>query len=136
MNKQKIKSQMWLALKQLAELDALGPVVLSAGGALVMHGLREETEDLDLEVSQEVWDELTQGHGCAVDTSKGVDIIHLCKGVDLQLYDECRGNGILIIEGILCQDLFAVLALKQRLNREKDQADIAKIQACLDGEEV
>lgn len=136
MNKQKIKSQMWLALKQLAELDALGPVVLSAGGALVMHGLRDETEDLDLEVTQEVWDELTQGHGYAVNASKGVDIIHLCKGVDLHLYDESHGNDILIIEGILCQDLFAVLALKQRLNREKDQADIAKIQAHLDGEEA
>ena len=130
MNKQQVKMAYACALSRLEELGAGGPAILGAGGSLVMHGLREETSDLDLEIAEEAWDALV-AQGAEIREDYGVKIIALNGHTDLHELTQESAKGCCIVEGVLVQNLHAVLRLKQRLDRPKDQADIAKIIAHL-----
>jgi hypothetical protein len=49
--------------------------VLSAGGALLMLGLRKETEDLDLDIPAELYDRLKRKGAKVVTTSRGEHLV-------------------------------------------------------------
>lgn len=99
---------------------------LVAGGAMVLYGLREETGDIDLGCRSELADELER-QGCPVThMSDGTRKIQFEAGIELfenWLYDRVE-----YVEGIPVISLRGLLAMKRALGREKDQADIKRME--------
>ena len=127
-------TRMVMNRKQLvARLKGLGlpkgGYVLVAGGAMVMHGLRAETADLDIIVSPEVFEALGRMHGF-IEAKPGkprfVDL-----GSDVELSDNFDNafpadslSHAIEIDGVRVQPLEDILGFKEKLNRPKDQHDI------------
>ena len=100
-----------------------------SGGALVIHGLREQTNDLDIDI-----------------TAKGLEILR--KNFNIELINEEKKqykvtdeiecflvekleSDIVYIDNYPCESLISVYKLKKRMNREKDRADILAIEKYL-----
>lgn len=113
-------------------LDTKDTVVVM-GGALLLHGLREETHDIDINVSQETYQSLLD-RGYKTDlNSIGRDRILVMNGEnEIEIFDD----GIDEVEyeeidGVYVQTLESILNWKKILNREKDQKDIEVITSIL-----
>lgn len=102
---------------------------LVAGGAMVLYGLRETTADLDLGCTTSLADELER-RGCPTfrmeDGTRRISLNDQCELFENWLYDRVE-----MIEGVPVISLQGLLTMKKRLGREKDRADIEKIQLAL-----
>ena len=102
---------------------------VTAGGALVFHGLREATADIDMGCEASLADELeTAGH-VPERSPEGNRRFHLAGNIDIS-ENWARGT-VEQKEGIPVVSLADVLLLKRQLNRPKDREDIAAIEAAL-----
>ena len=99
--------------------------MILSGGSLLLRGLRDETADIDLSISLRLADKLDLEHiekdevGCFVPFE------------DVQLKADMDSRSFEEIDGFRCQTLQDILALKRRLMRPKDIADIQKIEGFL-----
>ena len=101
---------------------------INAGGAMVLHGLREETHDLD------IW--CTKKLGDALALRCDVQVLPDCTrrfvpAPDVEIYENMLPGETVFLNGIPVAPLEDVLALKQQLNREKDRRDIAVLEAAI-----
>jgi hypothetical protein len=111
---------------------------VSHGGTMLLLGLRTETSDIDLTVSQPIWDDLiAKGYPVkiipATETYPEVRIIEATENIDVHLVDselDLLGK-LALVDGIWYRDAQATLEDKLKLNREKDQADIAALRQVL-----
>ncbi len=120
--------------KEYIERHDLPPesCILMAGAACVMHGLRDETNDADMTVPHRF-------HGRMAATGKFETFTHasgfnLKDGLmDIGSIDHVFQNERPAVceDGVYYQDLQSVLHMKLRLNRFKDQADIAAIRKAI-----
>ena len=105
-------------------------VVVGFGGAMLMWGLREETGDLDLGVSVEVFERIVSEKKLVVKELVG----SVCKC--LAKWDGCVDihpvsvDGV-VVDGVLVDSLEKILEGKLLLNREKDQKDIVRLKELL-----
>lgn len=92
--------------------------VILAGGAMLMHGLRKETADINIAVSEQLAEELHLKR--IKPTEYGVykyrDGLEISIGINDIDYEEYEEH--------LVQTMSSVLRAKHRLNRPKDQKDI------------
>ena len=110
-------------LRRFAELP-LDPerCWLTAGAALVLHGLRTETRDLDIGCTSSLADELERAGYPAERDSDGSRRFALAPDADLS---ENFGQGFTQrMDGVNVVSLYDILLLKRKLGREKDRADI------------
>ena len=102
---------------------------LTAGGAMVLYGLREATRDIDIGCEPSLAAELEAAGFPVEEKPNGRRMIHLPGGIDVS---ENFGRGtVQLVEGIPTVSPEDVLALKLWLNRPKDQEDIARLRAHL-----
>lgn len=117
----------------IARLGALdlnpGHYWVTAGAALLFYGLRETTADIDLGCDRVLADQLeVRGYDMRREAD-GRRRFHLPGEVDIS---EDFGLGpVQQIQGIPVVSPAGVLALKQFLNREKDQSDIRRLEEYL-----
>jgi hypothetical protein len=117
-------------------------VWVGAGSALVMHGLRDHTQDVDAGCTS-----ITMLRVAAL-TGRKVELIGPKQGyiseacimrfpefdLDLHSEDAIPNSRLVLIDGIWCYNHHALLQQKLALNRPKDQADIIALkQAILQG---
>ncbi len=134
----------------IKRLDSLnlpkGKYVLIAGGAMVMHGLRKETNDLDLSVDYDLYKKIMDGHhdlGPNVpkrptypsDTFKQREIIHVSDDIEIS----SGGKGLICsppveLDGHMVQAIPDIHAFKSKMNRPKDQADLEVLKAAMEQE--
>lgn len=96
------------------------------GGAMVLHGLRERTHDIDLGCTEKLADELeAKGylHQRLPDGSRCFQLED-----DVELYENWLYDTVEYLDGIPVISLRGLLKMKQTLGREKDQRDIRLIQ--------
>lgn len=117
----------------LAELRALeldpGRYWLTAGAAMVLLGLREKTRDIDGGCASSLADELEAAGYPAGRSPEGLRRFFLPP--DLDLSENFAWGTVCLIDGIPVVSPADILALKRRLNRPKDQEDIAALEAFL-----
>lgn len=101
---------------------------INAGGAMVLHGLREETHDLDIWCTKKLGDALAQR--CEAQTLPD-GTRRFVPAPDVEIYENMLPGKTVFLNGIPVAPLEDVLALKRRLNREKDQRDIAVLEAAI-----
>ena len=101
---------------------------INAGGAMVLHGLREETHDLDIWCTKKLGDTLAQR--CDVQVLPD-GTRRFVPAPDVEIYENMLPGETVFLNGIPVAPLEDVLALKRQLNREKDQRDIAVLEAAI-----
>ena len=106
-----------------------GRVVVGAGGALCVLGLREETSDIDVDVPLEVFNWLLKlglpTHEFVNPGQKPVQVIEATDVVDVHV--RTNKDPVVLTDGVCHYTPEVLLAFKQKLNREKDQEDIRKL---------
>ena len=106
----------------LRRLNELGlpkyQYVIISGGSLLMHGLREETADIDLAISDVLAAEL--GLHNKKPTKKGT--YKLAK--DVEVIIGMNKIPAEVIDDYLCETLRNVYEFKKQMNRPKDQPDL------------
>lgn len=101
---------------------------INVGGAMVLHGLREETHDLDIWCTKKLGDTLAQR--CDVQVLPD-GARRFVPAPDVEIYENMLPGETVFLNGIPVAPLEDVLALKRQLNREKDQRDIAVLEAAI-----
>jgi len=105
--------------------------IVTTGAAMVMHGVREETHDIDLGCSEALALQLEKD-GCEVCVFAGGGK-KLTFNEDIELSEHLfRGNAV-DIDGFPVADLESIIEMKKLLGREKDFRDIKLIEAFLAG---
>lgn len=104
-----------------------------SGAALVLHGLRERTGDIDISCGDALFSELSARGWDA-------DVLHdgtrcLRDGDRLEVIENWAVSGIVMIEGIPVASLEDIRRQKVQLGREKDARDIAAIDLFLNDRE-
>lgn len=128
MNKQRLikNYHAFLAKFKLEPKEAL----VGAGGAMVVHGLREETADIDIDLSpSKIY--LFEGYPYHdYDSPVGKTRSYELKEFELELYANDTIVGV-IVDGVYVYDLSDLLRFKTKLNRPKDQKDIQALKKAL-----
>ena len=96
-----------------------------AGGAMVLHGFREETADLDLGCSSDMADELeAKGfpHRTTPDGNRWFKL-----GEDLEAFENWLCRTVVRVDGIPVISAEGLLELKRAGGREKDKRDVELI---------
>ena len=102
---------------------------LVTGAALVMFGVREETEDIDLGCTAEAADRLeADGYLYRVmeDGNRWLKIDH-----ETEVFENWLCGSVEILDGVPVVSLQGLREMKRRLGREKDLRDIRQIDAFL-----
>lgn len=103
-------------------------ILIFAGSALVMRGLRDVCSDIDMGLPTEEVLRLQTVDGFTKAVPRFAGFLRLEKG------DYDLGNNTYpseVVDGYVVQTLESLLEMKLRMNREKDQADIVKLKAVL-----
>lgn len=124
MNKQELISKMLHA----ADKYNIDKYEVGAGGHLVMLGLRDTTDDIDVSVDEKTFWRLVNENLLPVkEIEDGILLAPLTEDIDIHVKDGVLAENI--IEEVQCCTEEDTLLLKQTLNRCKDQKDIAKLKA-------
>lgn len=106
-----------------------GEYWLVAGGAMVLYGLREETSDIDLGCSTRLADELERQGRRVIRWDDGTR--QICYGPGIELFENWFPGQSNLVDNVPVLSLEGLLALKKSLGREKDAADIRRIEDLL-----
>lgn len=122
----------------MEELNRLGipasseSVTVVAGGAMLLLGLRDSTDDMDIQIPSEMY---YQVKSLGLHSTKNLgdlacpELLTLLPKVDL--HPSCE-IGESTTFGVRHQSPAQILLLKKRLNRPKDQVDIARLTTLLE----
>ena len=118
----------------LKELDKLNldknEYCIIAGGSMLMHGLKEESNDIDIKTTKELFDILNSKYHMK-QSSRYDYVYELSDIVDVNYKDFNRDN-IEFIDGYPVEKLEVNLKWMKENNRPKDQEKIRKIEEFLE----
>jgi len=100
-----------------------------AGSAMVLHGLREATSDIDLGCTKDLADVLESGGCKTAMLDDGTRKILVAE--DVEIFEGWLFDDVVIIEGIPVISLKGLLEMKKQLGRAKDIEDIRLIEESL-----
>ena len=121
------KSELYDLINKL-ELPVSEYCVLS-GWSLVMHNIRESTNDLDIDITKNGF-ELLKNKFSPTLIDKEKKQYKVTENIECFL-DNNFETDIEIVDGYPCQSLISVYKFKKRLNKDKDQKDILAIKKAL-----
>ena len=99
--------------------------VVTAGGSLLLHGIRTETQDIDLACTAKLAQNLIS-QGFAESVRYGTRRIEISE--DFEVYENDSLPDFVIIDDIPAMTLDEVVAMKKRMGREKDLRDLELIE--------
>ena len=100
-----------------------------SGGALVAHGLREKTNDLDINITQKGFDILKEKYSLEL-VREDIKQYKVTDEIECFLVDKLESD-IAYIDNYPCESIISIYNFKKRINREKDRADILAIEKYL-----
>ena len=100
-----------------------------SGGALVIHGLREQTNDLDIDITKKGFEILKEKYSLEL-IREDIKQYKVSDKIECFLVDKLESD-IQYIDNYPCESLISIYKFKKRVNREKDQADILAIEKIL-----
>lgn len=106
-------------------------VIVAAGGASLLFGFREETEDVDLDIPNESFVRLLSTGLYELNffhTSSGdVEVLSVNSQVDV--HRRIKEVETVWVDGVQCYSHRELLKMRLHLNRPKDQPDIIRLRA-------
>lgn len=133
MDKDQVKARYLALVEKLGELPH--HVVLSAGGALVMMGVRSTTEDLDVDVLPGVFKWVSAGKELIVEENISPRFKY---DPFIDLHELSEDTGLACIEGVWCYSAREMLLQKRHLanipnrkpgKRERDLMEIVQLES-------
>ena len=97
-----------------------------AGAAMVLHGFRSQTRDIDLGCTTRLADELVRQGYKVIRCEDGSRKILYAD--DIEIFENWIEDTVEIAEGVPVVSAEGLLQMKKKLGREKDLADIALIE--------
>ena len=100
--------------------------VVISGAALVLHGVKDFTSDIDIAVSDKLYDKILTNHNCSFEiqiNNNNVWFVDNVINFSKRYYDV----EYTLLYGYKVQTLDSIIELKKQLNREKDKKDIQLI---------
>ena len=117
-------------IKRLMDLNfPITDYWLITGGAMVLYGLRDAANDIDLGCSKSLADMLEKNGFTTTRLSDGTRKITIAD--DIEIFEDWIFDKAEIREGISVISLKGLLEMKKSLGREKDLKDIELIEATL-----
>lgn len=105
--------------------------VVISSAALVLHGVKEETKDIDISVTEDYYKYLEKNYECELeryDNKNDVNIYYIDDIINFSTnYYSDSEDDFVIINGVKVQSIPAIIKLKETLNREKDIKDLKLI---------
>ena len=96
---------------------------VGAGSALVLHGVKEFTKDIDLAVSEKLWNlYLNKGF---IPNSNNENLMEISE--DIEFIKNWHADDIIMIDNIPVVSLTSLIKQKEILGRDKDFRDIELI---------
>ncbi len=96
-----------------------------AGGAMVLHGFRPQTHDIDLGCSAFLADKLEQqGYPVSRCDDGNRKILY---SEDIEIFENWLEGTVELLDGVPVVSVDGLIEMKKKLGREKDLADIALI---------
>lgn len=117
---------------ELVNLTGIKPedMYVVAGGSMLLHGLRESTDDIDTTVDRRVFEviaaKLPERTFTIDSRHPSGKVVLSYRDFDIHL-EENPSDKIVMIDGVACQSLEDILVLKRKWRREKDLRDIEVI---------
>ena len=113
----------------------LKDIIIGAGSALTLNGIRKETGDIDVTIPLEAHKALVEKYKDKTNVvnfaGRDVEIVSL-GNIDVHPDDgSIQVTATENVCGLTCWSLVDILRLKKAWNREKDQADISAIEQLL-----
>ena len=118
------KQSLLQRLKELSFSEAEYWVV--AGGAMVLHGFRSQTHDIDLGCSTLLADKLEQQGYIISRCDDGTRKILYSE--DVEIFENWIEGEVEIISGVPVVSIDGLIQMKRKLGRKKDLEDIALIE--------
>ena len=100
-----------------------------SGGACVLNGVREQTNDLDIDITQKGFEILKEKYSLEL-VRDDIKQYKVTENIECFLVDKLETD-IVYIDNYPCESLISIYNFKKRINREKDQADILAIEKIL-----
>lgn len=97
-------------------------LVLSHGGACVMHGIRNDTNDVDMYVSRRIWDDQIRKGRVPVKKQDGIESIQATKDISIRVGVGFMSRTVENEMGVLYQSLEQTRREYMVLDRPKDKA--------------
>ena len=97
-----------------------------AGGAMVLHGFRPQTQDIDLGCSTSLADQLEQQGYAVSHCEDGTRKILYSENIEI--FENWIEGTVDIISGVPVVCVDGLIQMKKKLGREKDLADIALLE--------
>ena len=98
--------------------------IVISGAAVVLHGLKDDTPDIDISISEDYEEELLEDYMAVLEHTN-------LNGTRAYIIDDNVNFGVNYytkpseyIEGLPVQNIEEIIKLKESLNREKDQKDL------------
>jgi hypothetical protein len=121
----KMNKEELLNLLDSLEIPKTEYYILSSG-AMLLYGLREIAGDLDLCVSNELFEQLKERYNLKESDKSQYGFYHISK--DIEIIPKSKENfKMKYKDGYPVEDLRTILAFKERRNKPKDQKDIENI---------
>lgn len=118
MNKEEI-----LRVLKKYNFDSNKYIVIS-GAAMVLLGIKESTNDIDIAIKEEYYDYLLTNYNCVFEKNNEYNKrVYFIDNV-INFSSSYYKNNFVLIEDIPVQTIEDILELKLFLNREKDKKDI------------
>ena len=135
MNKEEI-----ISILKKYNFDTSEYVVLSTG-AMVLQGIKDTANDIDLAVSEKLYNELLKKYDCTLKCEYEINGEKI-KVYSFDIFDFSTNyfdkDNVIFVEGIPVQNVNSLLKFKQNLNRDKDKdkEDIKLIKNYLNNKDV
>lgn len=107
-----------------------GEFYVLGGGALLVAGLRESTNDLDLCVSKELFEVLRKKYDLKEEQKNKYGFYPISELVEV-VPNKKEDFKLMEVNGYPIEDLRQMLAFKEKRNEEKDKKDVEKIKEFL-----
>ena len=118
-------------LKMLEELNLpKDEFYVLSGASLVVRGIREICSDLDLCISEELYEKIKDKYELTDDKKNECNFYHISNELEIVVDKKEKFNWE-ICEPYNLEDLNTILEYKVKRNKPKDQADIKNIKAYL-----
>ena len=104
---------------------------LIMGSALVFHGIRDCTQDIDIGCCNQLFEELKSKGYTVYKSRSGKEKINYSDSI--HIYRNWETTNVIFIDGIPVADLKSILKDKKKLGRPKDIIDISIIEKHLKG---
>ena len=98
-------------------------------GACVLHDIRKETADLDIDVTKKGFEILKEKYSLKL-IREDIKQYSVTDNIECFLVEKLDSD-IQYIDNYPCESLISIYNFKKRLNRDKDQADILAIEKLL-----